>query len=162
MVRPRQYIDMNSTGKLAHEATPNASATMKATFIVSNAMPSSTATTPRPKVAILETRISFSSVALPFMMTRAYKSCEMAEAPANAKPATTAKIVANATADKKPSNKLPPAALAKCSATMLPPPISLPVMSPPSKNCGSVPTSTMEHTPIKAITLKKKAMMPEA
>ena len=155
-------MDMSSTGKLAQEATPKASATMKATFIFSNAMPSSTATTPRHRVAILETRISFSSLAWPFMMTRAYRSCEMAEAPASARPATTARMVANATAERKPNSRLPPAALARCSATMLPPPTSLPPTWPPSKNSGFVPTSTMAHRPMMAMTLKKKAMMPEA
>ena len=47
---------------------------------------------------------------------------EMAAAPASARPDTTAGMVAKATADRKPSSRLPPTALARCMAIMLPPP----------------------------------------
>ena len=66
MIRPRKppvtaplvvqsfhSTDMNSTGKLAEAAITKASMTMKATFSFSNAMPSTTATMPRPTVVML-------------------------------------------------------------------------------------------------------------
>ncbi|MNN75958.1 hypothetical protein D3C81_1922920 [compost metagenome] len=67
----------------------------------------------------------------------------MAEAPARVRPATTARMVAKATAERKPRNRLPPTALARCMATMLPPPTSAPPSLPSTKYCGSVPTMTM-------------------
>ena len=61
----------------------------------------------------METNISFFSLCFPFRKALAYKSCEIAEAPASVSPDTTAKIVANATAEMKPSNISPPTASAK-------------------------------------------------
>ncbi|MCY1452121.1 hypothetical protein D9M71_690230 [compost metagenome] len=71
-------------------------------------------------------------------------------------------MVAKATAERKPRNRLPPTALARCMATMLPPPISAPLMSPPTKYCGSLPTMTMAEKPRVATTRKKKPMKPVA
>ena len=48
-------------------------------------------------------------------------SCESAAAPASVNPATTARIVANATAAMKPRNAWPPTASASSGAAMLPP-----------------------------------------
>ena len=56
----------------------------------------------------LETNISFFSLDFPLLITKTYMSLPIAEAPANVNPDTTAKIVANATADMKPKNKPPP------------------------------------------------------
>lgn len=47
-----------------------------------------------------------------FLKTLAYRSCETADAPANVRPATTARMVAKATAEIKPRNRLPPTAFA--------------------------------------------------
>ena len=47
-------------------------------------------------------------------------SCDTAEAPDSVRPATTARMVAKATAEMKPRNTLPPTALARWMAAMLP------------------------------------------
>jgi hypothetical protein len=64
-------------------------------------------------------------------------------------------MVAKATAARKPSRKFPPTALARCMATMLPPPTSLPPRTPPSKKDGSLPTMRMAASPMMKMTLKK-------
>ena len=56
VVQPRQKIESTSAGKLALAAIAKASDTMKATFWPLNVMPSATATTPRPTVAMRATR----------------------------------------------------------------------------------------------------------
>ena len=79
-----------------------ASATMKATFCPSNEMPSSTAIAPSTPVVMRVTRSSSATRALPPLNTVAYKSCDTAVAPESVSPATTAKMVAKATAEIKP------------------------------------------------------------
>ncbi|MNC69815.1 hypothetical protein D3C75_1205520 [compost metagenome] len=86
----------------------------------------------------------------------------MAEAPARVRPATTAKMVAKATAERNPKNKLPPTAWAKCIATMLLPPTMLPPSLPSTKYWGSVPTITIAAKPSMQTTRKKKPMKPDA
>ncbi|MCY1187030.1 hypothetical protein D9M73_279610 [compost metagenome] len=54
-------------------------------------------------------------------------------------------MVAKATAEMKPRNRLPPTALARCTATMLPPPTIAPLAS---RNVESVPTMTMAPKPM--------------
>ena len=75
---------------------------MKAMFCFSNTMPSSTAMTPSVRVVMRDTRSSAALSALPFLNTVAYRSCDTAEAPDSVRPATTARMVANATAEMKP------------------------------------------------------------
>ncbi|MNT85174.1 hypothetical protein D3C72_2253040 [compost metagenome] len=58
------------------------------------------------------------------MITEADRSCDTADAPDRASPATTARMVAKATAEMKPRNRSPPTALARWIAAMLLPPIS--------------------------------------
>src|SRR5690606_33452038 len=104
MVAPRvvQFFhstDMNSTGKLAEAAIAKASDTMKAMFCFSNAMPRITAITPSTMVVMRETRSSEAESALPFLNTVEYRSCDTAEAPDRVRPATTARMVAKATAE---------------------------------------------------------------
>ena len=53
-------------------------------------------------------------------------SCDSALAPASVRPATTARIVANATAAMKPRNGVPPSSSATSGAAMLPPASILP------------------------------------
>lgn len=79
----------------------------------------------------------------------------MADAPARARPDTTARMVAKVTAERKPSSRLPPTAWARCMTTMLPPPSSLPPASPPSKNRGCWLTITIDARPSRKMTLKK-------
>ena len=55
----------------AEAAIEKARPTMKAMFCFSNRIPSTMATAPRQIVAILDTRISAASDAVPFMITRA-------------------------------------------------------------------------------------------
>src|SRR5690606_25119373 len=116
VVKPFQNMDNTSTGKLAHAATENARPTMKATFCFSNRIPRIIAKIARPKVASLDIRSSDSGVVWPFFNTLAYKSCEIAEAPDRVRPATTARMVANATAEMKPMNRSPPTASDRCTA----------------------------------------------
>ena len=96
-------------------------------------------------MVIFDTRNSALSSAWPFLNTLAYKSCDTAEAPDRVNPETTARIVANATADIKPKNTLPPTAFAKWMAAMLLPPNSSPT---PSLKAGLVLTNTMAPKPI--------------
>jgi hypothetical protein len=65
VVQSFHSTDMNSTGKLAEQATAKASITMKATFSFSNTMPSSTAKMPRQTVVIFDTRSSVAESTLP-------------------------------------------------------------------------------------------------
>ncbi|MNP65750.1 hypothetical protein D3C76_1613730 [compost metagenome] len=69
---------------------------------------------------------------MPFLTTITYKSWEIADVPAMVSPDTTARIVANATAEMKPSSRSPPTALARCITGMLEPPINLPARLPDS------------------------------
>jgi hypothetical protein len=86
----------------------------------------------------------------------------MAEAPARARPDTTARMVAKATADRKPRKMSPPTALARCMTGMLPPPISLPPTTPPSKKAGLVPTMVIAAAPRTMVTRKNRPMKPVA
>ena len=122
VVQSFHSTDMNNTGKFADAAIAKAKATMKAMFCFSNAMPNTTAMMPRATVVMRDTRNSEALSALPFLNTVAYKSCDTADAPDSVKPATTAKMVANATAEMKPKNTSPPTALATSTAAMLAPP----------------------------------------
>ena len=130
-----------------------ASETMNAMFCFSNAMPSATATTPSATVVIRDTLSSEALSALPFLNTVAYRSCDTAEAPDSVSPATTARMVANATAEMKPKNTLPPTALATSTAAMLaepPPPLMTPLAV--SANSGLVSTSVIAPKPMMKIS----------
>ncbi|MNR26068.1 hypothetical protein D3C85_1432560 [compost metagenome] len=150
VVQPFHSTDMNSTGKLAEAATAKASDTMKAIFCFSKTMPSTTATTPRMTVVIRDTCSSSRLLALPCLNTVAYRSCDTADAPASVRPATTARMVAKATAEIKPRNTFPPTALARWTAAILTPPSSLPL---PSWKVGFVPTSTMAPKPMMKVRI---------
>ena len=108
-------------------------------------MPSSTAMIPSTTVVTRETLNSAALSAWPFLNTVAYRSCETAEAPESVSPATTARMVANATAEMKPRNTLPPTALARCTAAMLPPPRSPPLAS---RNSGLTSTNVIAPKPM--------------
>ena len=72
-------------------------------------------------------------------MTLTQMSCDSAAAPASVSPATTARIVAKATAAMKPRKACPPTASASSGAAMLPP-ASTALMA-------SWPTSTIAPKP---------------
>ena len=75
-----------------------------------------------------------------------------AEAPESVKPATTAKIVANATAEMNPKNTLPPTAFATNTAAILaepPPPLIIPFAV--SANSGLVNTKVIAPKPMMKI-----------
>src|SRR5574343_202878 len=71
VVRPFQYMDRISTGKLTEAATPKARATRKATFWSLNRMPRMRAMQPMATEAMRVTFISWALVAWPFLITRA-------------------------------------------------------------------------------------------
>lgn len=146
VLRPFQYIDSSSTGKLELAAMAKARPTMNATFSFSNATPSTMATTPMQTVAILDTSNSVRWLTRPWATTLAYRSWLMAEAPDSVRPETTARMVANATAEMKPSSKLPPTAWDSQIAGMFAPPISLCVAA--SRYCGLVLTRATAPKPM--------------
>ena len=79
---------------------------MKATFCPLNVMPSTTATTPSTTVAMRATLSSSSRARpAPCRTTFTHRSCDSAAAPESVSPATTARIVANATAAMKPEER---------------------------------------------------------
>ena len=135
----RQKMQSSSAGKLPLAAMANASDTMNATFCPLKAIPSSTASTPRPSVATRATRSSSPSAAWPCRTTFTQRSCDSAAAPESVSPATTARIVANATAAMNPRNGRPPRSSARSGAAMLPP------LS--TARIASGPTSTMAPKP---------------
>ena len=57
----------------------------------------------------------------PCLTTWPHRSCASAAAPESVRPATTARIVANATAEMKPRKPVPPSTSASSGAAMLPP-----------------------------------------
>ena len=96
---------------------------MKATFCFSKMMPSGWQAGRGTTVAIFDTRISVCSSTRPLRITVANRSWLMADAPASARPETTARMVAKATAEMKPRNRSPPTALARWIAAMFEPPL---------------------------------------
>ena len=76
---------------------------------------------PNTTVAIRATRICSASVAAPLRTTCRKMSCESVLAPASVSPATTARMVAKATAAMNPRNGVPPSSSATSGAAMLPP-----------------------------------------
>ena len=115
-------------------------------------MPSSTASTPRVKVVMRETFSSEALSALPFFSTVAYRSWDTADAPDRVRPATTARMVAKATAEMKPKNTLPPTALASSTAAMLDAPAP-PLIAPSWANSGLVRTMAMAPKPMMKIRM---------
>ncbi len=71
VVQPRHSTLITSTGKLPDAARAKARLTMKATFCVSNNMPSRMASAARTSTVRRDTRNSSSLVAFPFLITEA-------------------------------------------------------------------------------------------
>ncbi|MNP21763.1 hypothetical protein D3C76_1143960 [compost metagenome] len=160
LVSPFQYIASSRIGKLDDAAMPKARATRNATFCPLKAIPRRTATTPRPTVAQRLTRISVFGHGVPLHKTLAYRSWEIADAPASAKPATTARMVAKATAARKPNMRSPPSACARCMMAMFTPPSSGPPITPCSKNCGCCPTMLIAAVPSTHTRMKNRPISP--
>ena len=139
VVNRRQKIDNSSAGKLALAAIANASDTMYATFCPLKVMPSTMAIMPSTTVATRATRSSSPESASPRCIALTHRSCDNAAAPDSVKPATTARIVANATAAINPRNAVPPRNSARSGAAMLPP-LSTPLIA-------SGPTNTIAPNP---------------
>ena len=94
---------------------------MNATFWPLKVMPRTMARAPRTTEASRATRSCSRSPASACRTTFTHRSCERAAAPESVSPATTARIVAKATAAMKPRKGVPPSASASSSAAMLPP-----------------------------------------
>ena len=143
VVQPRQKMQRISAGKLPLAAIANASDTMKATFCPLKAMPSTTATAPRATVATRATRSSSSGAGRPCRTTLAHRSCDSAAAPESVSPATTARIVANATAAMNPRNGCPPRYSARSGAAMLPPLSTARIASGPTNTIAPKPSTNV-------------------
>ena len=102
-------------------------------------MPSKTATTASTMVAKRATRSCSCGVACPPRATFTQRSCDSAAAPDSVSPATTARIVAKATAAMNPRNGVPPNVSASSGAAMLPP--------ASTARIASGPTSTIAPNP---------------
>ena len=70
-------------------------------------------------------------------------SWEKAEAPASVRPATTARMVAKATAEMKPRKACPPSSSPRSGAAMLPPGAILFTTSRPTSTAAPKPTMGM-------------------
>src|SRR5262249_38017860 len=84
-------------------------------------IPSRIAQMPRITAAIRATRSCSCSGACPPLTTLTQMSCESAAAPDKVSPATTARMVANATAQMKPKKAAPPAGWGRGGAPNMPP-----------------------------------------
>src|SRR6478735_3454878 len=94
-----QNNEYRITGRFADAAMANAIATRNATFSDCAGMDSAMDTAPMHTAAIRPTRTScLSVVTLPRRITLVYRSCASDDDDARVSPATTARIVANATA----------------------------------------------------------------
>ncbi len=118
----------STQGKLADDATAKASATRWATFWPFDRMPIVIAMAPTITVAIRAARTCSCCDTWSLRITPTYRSCAIAEAAASTSPATTATIVANATAATNARNRLPsiesgppPTYCASSGPAMLPP-----------------------------------------
>ncbi len=107
-------------GRLAEAAMAKARATRNATLRSLAKIDRATATAPMTTAAIFAVTSSCRSVALPLRITLAYRSWANDEEEVRVSPATTARMVANATAAMKASIREPPVVPApppRCSAS---------------------------------------------
>ena len=103
-----QYSVSSTHGKLALAATAKARPTSTATFWPLQAMPMPMDMAPTMTVATRAANTwPRAETSCPARNTPTYRSCAMADADASTRPATTATMVAKATADTKASMKLP-------------------------------------------------------
>ena len=145
VVHRRQKIESTSAGKLALAAIAKARLTMKATFWPLKTMPRITAITPRARVAPRATLSSSPGRACPFRTTLVHRSWLSAAAPESVSPATTARIVAKATAAMKPRNGVPPRYSASKGAAMLPPLSTALIASGPTSTIAPKPSTNVSR-----------------
>src|SRR5690348_10838007 len=103
-----QNNEYSSVDRLADAANANASATRKATFWPLARIPPTMASAPTITAVRRATRTSATGSALPRRKMLAYTSCANEADAVIVNPATTARIVANATAATMPSSTVPP------------------------------------------------------
>jgi hypothetical protein len=120
-------------GRLAEAA--KASATRKAMFspACSARMPRPIATAPMTTAVIRATRTSPLGGTFPFLITDAYTSCANEADAVIVRPATTARIVANATPAMMPRNTVPPSSKASSGAAALTAPGAPRIRSGPTR-----------------------------
>ena len=150
----RQMMARTSDGKLAAQAMEKASPAINATFWPSKVIPSTIASTEIAIVAIRATLSCSASDAVPWRTTLVQTSWHNVATPESVRPATTASMVANATAQMKPKKASPPTARASRGAAILPP--------PPAFVTASGPTSTMAPKPMMNTIRWKKPISPVA
>ena len=146
VVKPRQKIDSTSAGKFPLAASANARPTMKATFWPLNSMPSTIASDAqhdgrdaRHPQLLLARRLAACA------RTLTQRSCESAAAPESVSPATTARMVANATAAMKPRSAVPPSTSASSGAAMLPPLSTATIASRPTSTIAPKPSTKVSR-----------------
>src|SRR3954471_15189038 len=103
-----QNSEYRIVGRFADAATANASATRNATLMPLTRMPPMIATAPMTTAVYRATLTSWSGSVLPSLITLAYTSWAKEADAVIVRPATTARIVANATAEISPSRISPP------------------------------------------------------
>lgn len=103
-----QYIVQRMIGKLALAAIPSARTERKATFIDCANKASRIEMTATPTEANRATSTCCFPVIFPSLMISPYISCAKADADVKTRPDTTAKIVANATAETNANKNSPP------------------------------------------------------
>ncbi len=143
VVNPRQNTASTSAGKLALAAIANARPTMYATFWPLKTIPSRTDAIPPSTLAARATTNCSCSGAWPPRTTFTHRSCESAAAPDSVRPATTARMVANATAAMNPRNGVPPNVSARSGAAMLPPGSTARIASGPTSTIAPKPSTNV-------------------
>src|ERR671915_2656609 len=103
-----QYNEYSRVGRLAAAATAKASATRNATLMPRAKIDSTMAIAPMTKAAIRAALTSSRSLAVPRLITLANRSCANDDDEASVSPATTARMVANATAAMTARKMEPP------------------------------------------------------
>ena len=138
-----QTIDKKRAGKFPLAAIAKARPTIKATFWPLKRMPSKIATIPKITTEILAILTCSASLAWPFLKIETKISWDRAEAAARVRPATTARIVAKATAAINPIKGVPPRSSASNRAAILPPLSTFVIISFPTITAAMNPTTGM-------------------
>src|ERR671916_396048 len=126
-------------GRLADAATANASATRNAMFWLRARMPAAMAMTPITTAVMRATPTSASGLVSPRLMTLAYTSWANDADAVIVRPATTARIVANAIAEMIPSMISPPSSYARSGAAELVPPGAVEIRCAPPVTRADAP-----------------------
>src|SRR6478672_11945727 len=144
-----QNSENRITGRLADAAMANAIATRKATFNDCAGMANAIDTAPMQTAEIRPTLTSCLSVTCPFLITLEYRSCANDDEAASVRPATTARMVAKATAAITASMTAPspvptpPSASASCGAAVLPPGLCADIALDPTSAAAPKPRASV-------------------